>query len=135
MLLDEVTSYLQSQGYGTVGTDIFAAFSPDVPDVAIIVHEYPGRPSEQVLGPPGINLEYPRIQIVVRGVYPAGYQTARRTSEQIYQMLGKLSNLALSGVRYLSTQPLQSPFPLRRDEKGRIEIVCNYQVCKEPSGL
>src|ERR1051325_6921886 len=127
MLLDEIGAYLQSLSLGTVGTDLFLGSTPDSPDACVTVREYGGEAPEFTLGP-SVAYEQPRIQIVCRaGV--ADYAAARTKAEAIYRALN-VAEATLSATHYLRIEPLQSPFPIGRDENNRWEIAFNCSVMK-----
>jgi len=129
-LLDEVATYLQDTvSAGTIGTSLFKGIMPTTPDVCVAVYEYGGLAPDHGFGTAAISVEYPRIQIVVRGA-AQDYDGPRDRAETIYQALAKVANTTLSSTQYLSIDPIQSPFLLRRDANGRVEIVFNCQVIK-----
>lgn len=78
-LLDEVVSYLVSQGMGTFGTDLFIGFEPDTPKNTVTLYPTGGEPPKAVGGK-----EFPTMQVRVRNeIYPNGYNKA----EAIYGVL------------------------------------------------
>lgn len=135
MLLDEVSSFLVAQnvftGVGTGGgaTPLFTGKIMAAPDVAGFLFEYGGKSPEFDLGRGGIRLEFPRIQLVCRGVRD-DYSGPRLLAQTAFIQLSAVVNQNLSGVRYLTIDAMQTPFFLRRDDNDRIEIVCNYTVMK-----
>lgn len=132
MLLPELATYLQSAGIGTLGTDLFYGRVPASPDVCTVLMEYGGLPIEPDLGTPTIRLEFPRVQVLTRGLKD-DYDTPRLKAQAVLVALTAIVNQSLSGVAYKVAAALQSPFFLRRDQNDRVEIACNYQVMKAPS--
>lgn len=128
MVAEEVATFLQEQGYGTLGTNIFLTF-PNLPDDAISVSEYPGEPPVHVRGRKEPSMERPRVQVLVRS---KSYRTARARAERIFRLLNGYSG-PVSGVGYALISAVQSPFFLSQDEGGRYRIVANYSVLKELS--
>jgi len=134
MLLDEVASYLDTEGLGTVGTDIFKGLLPDTPDACVALIETGGQASENVLssavGAPA--WEAPSFQVICR----AGrrdYSTARTKANDVFKKLDGLVNTTLSSVRYLSIFAIQAPFALPRDDQERPLLAFNCAVKKDVS--
>lgn len=134
MVLDELVTYLAANGIGTAGLDLFYSIMPPDPDVATVLYEYGGLPSEPATGGKTNRLVFPKIQVLCRGIKD-DYDGPRLRSEAIVNLFTAILNQNISGVRYLAVTPLQEPFPLQRDDSFRIEMVCNYQVYKEPSSV
>lgn len=130
MLLDELSAYLQAQGIGTAGTDLFSGILPDVPDACVSLHEYGGVGPVHTLGGGNAKYERPRVQVVVRATT---YSAARTKIETIYKLLDKLANTTLSSVRYLSIDAVHSPAFMERDANNRVKMFVNFQIHKELS--
>jgi len=131
-VLDDLAVYLQDTvGTGTIGTSLFKGLMPSTPDVCIALYEYGGRAPDTVFGAATISLEYPRIQIVVRGA-SHDYDGPRDRAETIYQAVAQVGNQTVNSIRYQTITPLQSPFLLRRDANGRVEIAFNVECVKVP---
>jgi hypothetical protein len=130
MLLSEIASYLEASGVGTRAEDLFAGEIPiDAPAFAIGLLETGGGPPRFVHERNDRRVESPGLQVRVRG---PDYEPAREKIEAIVQAL-TFRHRVLSGVRYLSLVPTQSPFNLGRDGNERHVLVCNFEVSKEPS--
>jgi hypothetical protein len=128
MLLPEIGSRLVSQVSLVLGINLFLSRLPDTPNVLVALFEYSGREPARTFGD-GTAWEKPRFQVQVRD---DDYATARLTAQSCYNAL-EFWETTLSGVRYLSCLPLQSPFLLRRDDNERVIIVFNCEVEKEVS--
>lgn len=123
MLLNDIGTYLQAQGVGSVGTDMFLSLMPDQPDNCVVLFEYAGSPPD--LHWPG---EYPGLQVRVRyKTYAAG----RTKIGQIMQLLHGLHEKDLSGTRYLLIKARGCPEVLKRDGSNRIEWFINFEIIKE----
>jgi hypothetical protein len=134
MILDELAKYLQDNGIGTVGTNIFKSYSPNKPDSALIIYETGGDRPQDTFGSTNVAAwENPRIQIVSRSTE---YQTARNTAEDAYKTLIGIANqtikanVADSGSFYLRVSAMQSPFRLGIDQNSRNLVACNFDVMK-----
>lgn len=128
MLLDEIGTYLQTQGVGTLAVDLFLGRMPATPDTAMSVMEYGGlAPVKAMSATPGAAvLEMPSIQVLSRS---ANYTTARTRAESAYKKLDGFSGV-LSGVRYGFISANQAPFFIQRDENDRVWIGFNCLVSK-----
>jgi hypothetical protein len=123
VMLNEIGTYLQSQGIGTLGTNLFLGLMPDQPDNCIALFEYAGSPPDLHW-----NGEYPGLQVRVRN---KSYATARTKIQEIYEELHGLHDQMLSGTRYLLIKARGSPEILKRDENNRVELFINFEIIKE----
>ena len=122
MLLDDIADYLETQGIGTVGVDIFKGEMSDEPSNCVAIERYAGKP------PDTLGYEYPGLQVRVRNT---SRPDAEAKIKSIESLLHCLSNITLNGTRYLSLFAQQGPVPLGRDESNRIDLVQNYIITKE----
>jgi hypothetical protein len=135
MLLDELGTYLQAQGIGTLGTTLFLGGLPQdspniaVQDACVALIEIPGLPPSHVHTQQQASYEQPVVQIICRGA-PYGYPAARTRAQQAWKALDGLSNVVLQGETYLWVLAMQSPFLLRVDEMARPILVFNIRCAK-----
>jgi hypothetical protein len=122
-MLKEIGTYLQSQGIGTLGADLFLGLMPDQPDNCIALFEYAGSPPDLHW-----NGEYPGLQVRVRN---KSYAAARAKIGEVMNELHGLHEQTLSGVRYLLIKARGSPEILKRDENNRVELFVNFEIIKE----
>ena len=146
-MLCEIGTYLQSQGIGTLGADLFLGLMPDQPDNCIALFEYAGSPPDLHW-----NGEYPGLQVRVRGT---SYEAARSKIGDIVKKLHGLYEQILSdegepegngdegegngeeeptpvtGTRYLLIKARGSPEVLKRDANNRVELFVNFEIIKE----
>lgn len=140
-LLDEVGTYLQSAGVGSLSTTLFLGQWPDAAtDAIVVVLETGGAGGTETMGSDTLPAwENPTIQVVCRGDAPdpAGsktpYVSARAKAKTAWEALTKVANETLSSTRYLRITPLQSPFLIGRDSADRPLIGFNCLVAKVPS--
>jgi len=124
VLLEDIRTYLEQQGLGVFGEDLFIGVMPSKPDNCIVLFEYAGEPMDLV----DSHLEYPSLQVLVRNTdYPAG----RQKIEEITKTLHGVSEQIINGTRYLLIQARQSPFFLEWDENERAIFVVNFRIIKE----
>ena len=132
-LLDDLGSYLQTAGIGTLGQSLFKGLMPlDTPatteDAIVALIEVPGE--GVVSAHDGAKYEQPHVQVVSRGA-PYGYVAARQKAHDAWMALDGLANEELSGTKYLKIIALQSPFFLRVDSEHRPHIVFSVRIQRE----
>lgn len=123
MLLNDIATYLQANGVGTIGTDIFLGQLPANPDNVTAIFEYAGEPPDLHW-----NGEYPGLQVLVRN---KSYEAGRQKIEQAKNILHGVSETVINNHRYLLIRANQSPAFLQRDENNRTIFACNFRVIKE----
>lgn len=123
----EVKSFISAltTGISTVKTGAM----PSNPNECIAVLEYGGVSPDMVFGQSSVEIEHPRLQILFRGE-PKDYETPRAAAEVVYRAMAAASAQNISSTRYLTFEPLQTPFKLRTDENDRHEIAFNVSVSK-----
>ena len=122
-MLSDIGNYLQAQGIGTLGTNIFLGMIPDKPDNCIALFEYAGSPPDLHW-----NGEYPGLQVRVRN---KSYAAARTKIGEVMAALHGLHEQTLSGTRYLLIRARGSPEILKRDNNNRVELFVNFEIIKE----
>lgn len=130
-ILEAIGNYLQAQGHGTQGTDIFLGRMPTSPDVCVAVFEYGGQSPEFTFGAAATAIERPSIQVMCR----AGrddYPAARNKARDIRALLGVVVAQSLSGIHVLRIAPVGSVNPIGPDENDRPLVTANFQVALLP---
>jgi hypothetical protein len=122
-MLSDISNYLQAQGVGTPGTDMFLGLMPDQPDNCIALFEYAGSPPDLHW-----NGEYPGLQVRVRN---KSYAAGRAKIGEVVNELHGLHEQVLSGTRYLLIKARGSPEVLKRDNNNRVELFVNFEIIKE----
>lgn len=134
-LLERLAEYLEEQGIGRVGEDIFLNYIVDSPDNAIFLIDTGGFPPDYegaVVNPDsqletGVGLKAgmlnATVQIRVRNV---SISNAYAKAMEIFKRLHGKSFWDLENVHILVCVAMQSPFWIGRDSKGRDEVSCNY---------
>lgn len=130
-MLDEIGTYLQEQGIGTLASDLYLGRLPDSPDGVAGLFEQQGLPPRHHNGGSQAPfMENPRLQILVRGT---DYETARTKAFDIYNKLNALTNTVMGGTCYTAIFAMHQPFPIGYDNNERVRFSCNFQVVKKPS--
>ena len=122
-MLSDIGNYLQAQGIGTLGTNIFLGLMPDQPDNCVALFEFAGSP-------PDLHWEgeYPGLQVRVRNT---GYAAGRVKIEEVVTELHGAHELTLNGTRYLLIKARGSPEVLKRDANNRVELFVNFEIIME----
>jgi hypothetical protein len=122
-LITDVADYLEAEGVGTVGEDIFNSVVPEYPDGCVTVVDTGGiEPSRD------IPTAEPTFQVLVRN---SSYDTAKTKIDSIVALLHQKANAELvSGETYFYYIFLVAePGYLGRDDNDREEFSANF-VCK-----
>ena len=134
MTLPEISAWLVTQNIGVANVTIFEDFMPPTPNSCVTVIEYGGRsaPDVRVFGQAEIAREYPRVQILVRGE-PDDYVTPRLKAQDAMRAMTRIMTTTLSSVNYYTSTPIQSVFPLVRDDLRRYVFAFNVELFKAVS--
>lgn len=122
-----IASILQTNSYGTLGTDIFVGFEPDQPDDSIFVHNGPGAMPQLYTGTTAIPVVHkrPSVQIRLRGLavnYNATYAKVRAITDLL------TGHKFVDGSSSFSILPQSDIGDLGRDSKGRCLFSVNFQL-------
>lgn len=117
---------------GTLGS-IRVGDMPASPDIMGAIFEYGGQEAEGRFGIVGIGYEKSSIQIMFRGI-PNDYAGPMAKCRIAWANLAAVQPGTITGgsSNYLTIVPKQSPFSLGKDLNLRFEIVCNFDIKKEP---
>lgn len=128
-MLDEVGAFIDANFTATLGTDLFLSGIPDAaPDSSIGMIETSGPAPEFVHESNVAFYEHATFQLMVRDTK---YKDARSRMNTLWKLLSGVQNSVLSGTRYLSITPLQTPFDFGDDENHRARVVANFDAFKE----
>lgn len=144
---EDILDYLETAGVGVAGArgsivpgaDMFEKGMPDQPDAAIAIREGGGGDPDFMLNEAGIALENPSLTVTIRGAKPAGtggtdeYGDAYRRARQVRNVITRIANTAINGVRYLRARPIGDISDLGDDERGRSKFSAIFLVKKVPS--
>lgn len=133
--LTEIATYLQTQGEGTIGTDLFASSRiPDTPDAVVVLVDTEGFEPDMGFGAAGVRFQQAGLQVIVRGA-PSDYTTPEAKALSVFNtILAIPCPTSLSGTVYNLIMPQQSkPVPFDEDEKLRRLFSSNFVIHKEPS--
>ena len=125
MMLDDIATYLDGNGLGTVHRD----FSPPSPDTVVTIYGTGGQAPVYTMRNPHI-LERPRVQVVCRSL---SLQTAHSNAKSAYELLSGVRNRTINNVLYHWIEAVQEPFLLGKDQNARFTVACNYDITKDRS--
>lgn len=121
-----LAQYLQAQGQGTYGTNIFADFMPESPDTLTSLTQYGGAPPPHIMMS-GQYSSSARIQLHSR----AGADDADAARTRIwdaYSTLLAITELQQGAVRIINVSPAADPELLEHDDRHRVLFVANLDV-------
>ncbi|KKN61711.1 hypothetical protein LCGC14_0519270 [marine sediment metagenome] len=114
----ELAEYLEDEGVGTVGTDIFVDKQPLGAVNSLLIVTYPGAPPEHRMdGTSDVRFTFPNVQVRVRNTDDA---TAVAKANAAARALGKVANQTIEGTYYRSVNLIQQPGLIERDENDRM---------------
>ena len=68
---DAIAYYLETGGYGTVGSTIFVDWIPPTPSGIVVVTGYSGAPPDRGVGTKAALMSRPKVQVLVRNENPS----------------------------------------------------------------
>ena len=124
-VLTDLATRLDTEGVGTLNTDIFRGRLPDEPDECIALQTYAGDPSrirndEYLAADERLN-----VQVLVRSLYQGAAETLAATAWDAAQFR---SETLTSGRFYPYSRAAQYPAYLGVDDRGRHLMVFNLEV-------
>jgi hypothetical protein len=122
-MLHDIALYLQSQGVGTAGVDIFESYLPPKPDKVLALYETGGSESELAAA-----IDRPTFQVMARA---KTWDEARAFAFQAYDKLNGLSEQVLNGTRYLLIVSTSGFLSAGLDESGRPLCTVNFRCIVE----
>jgi len=126
-ILDALGTYLQTQGEGTLATNIFLARMPSDPDACVTLYEDSGVGPDYTFGDGVKAIDHQRIRVYCRAARN-DYPTARTKAEDVRDVLGAIRNTTLSGVAILCVLSTSELYPLQRDQDDRALVGCDFTV-------
>lgn len=130
MLIESLADYIQTNGLGTVGTNVFIGKQPATPDYCVTLYEYEGMAPLEHFGSAPYSVDKPRIQVMVRGAQN-DYPAARDGLQAIRVLLAGITDTTISGVRILRVASVGSLIPLGLDTQDRPQLTANFQCYVE----
>lgn len=130
MMLEALADRLQSASIAVAANNLFIGLMPDKPDVCVALYEYAGAQPLEVMVSNSATLERPSIQVMVRASrndYPA----ARTLIEQVRDSLTEITDVTISGERFLRVNQISSINSLGVDDNERPRFTLSLQAVLE----
>lgn len=121
--IDDLATYLQTQGHGTKGTDLFRGNMPEATDDLIVINDTGGFPN--IINDKGANIEVVTVQILARN---KRQEEARETLKSIQDDLHQLVNTNLGTFTIIRALSTDRPAILQRDQKERWVLFLNLEI-------
>jgi hypothetical protein len=123
---EAIATYLQTGGYGTLGSSIFVDFSPSTPFNCIVVTGYQGPPPDRGIGSKLPIVQRPKVQVVVRNSDPS---TALTSTMAINNYLEGVAGVISDGVLLVFVLSLGSgAIYLGKDANNLTSYSMNFEV-------
>ena len=119
---DNVADYLEAQGVGTVGTDIFVGYLPDTPDSCIAVLETGGTEPDAYLP-----FREPTFQVLIRNTT---FEEGQTKLASVRSTLHQLNNITLvtGGFYFYYILAIAEGGHIGRDDVGRDMFSINFKA-------
>lgn len=130
-ILEAVGDYLQAQGQGTLGTNLFLAMMPETPDALVCVYEGPGIAPLETMGSAAFAVDQPGLQVITRGAR-GDYPGARDKARAVRSLLAAVTETTLSGVHVMRISADGSLLPMGEDQNGRPMVSMNFSCAVRP---
>ena len=126
-LTEEIATYLEDNGFGEVGVDIFVMpDAPPKPDRMIMVTRTGSwDPDARRVQRRGLPLTSPTFQVIVRGGRGDG-NWCENEAERINNFLGLVANTRMIGSEYIFINHLSGPSMIGMDEVMRPIASINF---------
>jgi hypothetical protein len=123
---DAIAYYLQTGGYGTVGSTIFVDWLPPTPSDVIVVTGYSGPPPDRAVGLKAAIMNRPKVQVRVRADDPS---TALTNINSIQAYLEGLYDTTSNGTYLIYVTSVSSgAMYLGKDDNNYTSYSTNFEV-------
>lgn len=130
VMLEDIATHLQTQGVGTIGTNIFLSFMPDSPDVVVSLYEGPtAGEDDEGFGVGSTIVEKSVLHVRVR-CSPNDYPSGRDKAQAVKNALNLLVDTTVSATLYHRVLKYSGPYLLDKDSQDRQILATNYDVLR-----
>lgn len=124
---EDVMRLLGANGYGTIGTDLFAfEWKAGIDKQTLVLDQGGFEPELKDL------IESPKIQILCRGERAKTVKDVHTVARSIYDYLISLNGVLANGTCYLEFEPQSLPTGIGRDENDRYVYTMNFYTHRNP---
>lgn len=120
-LIDDIAEYLETEGVGTVATDIFKSYLPDGVDTGVAVLDTGGPQPDKELP-----TKSPTFQIFIRAT---DYETGKALLEAVRTALHQVGNEQIGDTYFYYILAQSEGGHIGRNERGLDEFSINF-ICK-----
>ena len=123
---DAIAYYLQTGGYGTVGSSIFVDWCPPTPNNTVVVTGYSGPQPDRGIGTIPALMQRPKVQVMVRDENPS---TALTNIVSIQTYLEGATGFTSNGTYVIFVTAVSSgAMYLGKDENNLTKYSTNFEV-------
>lgn len=132
-VLDELATYLQNQGLGVVGTNIFIMYMGDEPDLVTSLYNiHVNDEPVETFGDGTLPvIDQMRFQVRTRAA-TRRVDLAEARAEDVWKSLVLVANETVGGRYYHRIKKTSGPFLLDIDRKDRPTFVINFEAMFTP---
>lgn len=118
-VITEIADYLEDEGVGTLGTNLFYSYMPENINTGISVLDTGGMTPD-----PYLPTHEPTFQIFIRAT---SYDAGKALLESVRDALHRLTNTTLGSTHYYFILAMSEGGHIGRDETGRDEFSINFR--------
>jgi hypothetical protein len=123
---DAIAYYIQTGGYGTVGTTIFVDWVPPTPSAVVVVTGYSGVAPDRAVGSKPALMNRPKVQVLVRNEDPG---TALTNINAIQNYLEGAAGFTSNGTYVIYMLSVNSgALSLGKDANNWYSYSTNFEV-------
>lgn len=120
-MLDDLVSYMDGNGIGTVGTNLFRSYMPTSPVNCVAVIETGGpQPNKE------LPLKKPTFQVLIRN---SSYSAGKTKLNAVRSLLQQKSQTQIGSTFFLYILAISEGGHLGRDERGADQFSINF-ICE-----
>jgi hypothetical protein len=121
--IDDISTYLQTQGIGTLGTDIFVN-GFDTTTNCIALFDQPGM-GDLTTASDDETIQYPELGVRVRNSVES---TAKSKIDAIHALLNGKSNVTIGSTRFIAIEAVCPPFFVSNSATDGWIFSVNYSI-------
>ena len=123
---DAIAYYIQTGGYGTIGSDLFVDWIPPSPSAVTVVTGYSGVIPDRAIGQKAALINKPKIQVLVRNEDPS---TALTNINTIQAYLEGAAGFTSNGTYVIYVTAVSSgALYLGKDDNNYTSYSTNFEV-------
>lgn len=119
-LISDISDYLEDEGLGTVGTDIFDTYMPESLETGLSVLDTGGATPDEYLP-----TKEPTFQVFIRAV---DYATGKAKLEAVRTALHQISGTTIGSTYFFFILALSEGGHIGRNENGNDEFSINFRA-------